>query len=124
MRLTGSVPSICNRQTVTVRVQMGVIESSRILQPGSNHSIKANVRDPYERERHNRRAIRPEGVGSQHQGANVGVDSVVSDRSHPDIDNEAEHREIRQETQQGKLKPTAVAPMVKQEADGQYCGTF
>jgi hypothetical protein len=36
----------------------------------------------------------------------------------------AEHREIWQKKQQGKLKTTAVAPMVREEADDQYCGTF
>ena len=103
---------------------MSVVESSRIFQPESNHSIKADVSDPDEGEQYHRRAIRPQRVASQHQGPDVGVDSVVRDRSNPKIGGEAEHREIRQENQQGKLRPTAVAPMVKEETDDQYCGTF
>jgi hypothetical protein len=109
---------------MTIRIQMSVVESSRILQPESKHSIKAYMGDPDEGERYNRRAIRPERVSSQHQAPNVGVDDIVRDRSRPNIGGVAEHREIRQEQQQGKLKPTALAPMVKEEADDQYCGTF
>ena len=103
---------------------MSVVESSRILQPESKHSIKADVCDPDEGERYNRRAIRPERVNRQHQWPHVGVDGVVRDRSHPSSGGVAEHREIRQKKQQGKLKPTAVTPVVREEADDQYCGTF
>src|SRR5580700_4083263 len=120
----GTIPSIPNRQSVTIRVQMSVVESSRILQPESKHSIKADMSDPNERQRKNRRAIRPERVTSQHQWPHVGVDGIVRDRSHLNIGGVAEHREIRQKKQQRKLQPTAVAPMVRDEADDQYCGTF
>ena len=113
----GTIPSIPNRQSVTIRVQMRVVESSRILQPESKHSIKADVSDPDEGERYNRRAIRPERVTSQHQWPHVGVDGIVRDRSYPNVGDVADHREIRQKKQQGKLKPTALAPMVREEAD-------
>ena len=103
---------------------MSVVESSRILQPESKHSVKTDVSDPYEGQRKNRRAIRRERITGQHQWPHVGVDGIVRDRSHLNIGGVAEHREIRQKKQQGKLKPTAVAPMVREEADDQYCGTF
>ena len=107
---------------MTIWVQMSVLESSRILQPESKHSIKVDVSDPDEAEGCHRRAIRPKRVTSQHQRHNVGVDGIVRDGSHPNIGAVAEHREIRQEKKQGKLKPTALAPMVKEEAADQYCG--
>src|SRR5580692_12336490 len=113
----GTIPSIPNRQSVTIRVQMSVVESSRILQPESKHAIKADVSDPDEGERYNRRAIRRERVNSQHQWPNVGVDGIVRDRSHTNIGGVAEHREIRHKKQQGKSKRTALTPMVRQEAD-------
>jgi hypothetical protein len=52
------------------------------------------------------------------------VDGIVRDRSHPNVGDVADHQEIRQKKQQGKLKSTALAPMVREEADNQYCGTF
>ena len=70
---------------MTIRVQMSVVESSRILQPESKHSIKADVSDPDEGKRCNRRAIRPERVTSQHEWPYVAVDGIVGDRSHPNI---------------------------------------
>ena len=111
----GTISSIPNRQSVTIRVQLSVVESSRILQPESKHSIKADVSDPDEGEQYSRRAIRPERVTSQHQWPHVGVHGIVRDRSHSNISGVTKHREIWQKKQQGKLKPTALAPMVRGE---------
>jgi hypothetical protein len=46
-----------NLQRVTIRVQMSVLEASWILQPESEHSVEANVSDPDQGERKNRKAI-------------------------------------------------------------------
>src|SRR5580700_9709309 len=49
---------------VTIRIQMSVLEASWILQPESEHSVEADVSDPDEGERKNRKAIRLERVDS------------------------------------------------------------
>ena len=94
---------------------MSVVEPSRILQPKSKHSVKTDVSDPYERLRKNRRAIRPERVTSQYQWSHVGVDGIVCDRSNANIGVIA---------QQGKWKPTALPPVVGEEADDKHSRTF
>ena len=47
----GTIPSIPNRQSVPIEVQMSVVEASRILQTKSKHSVKTDVSDPDEGQR-------------------------------------------------------------------------
>ena len=109
---------------MTIRIQMSVLELSRILQPESKHSVQTDVCDPYERERQNHVVTRLERITPKCEWANVSVDGVIRKRPQTNVGEVAEHREIRHKKQQGKLKPTAVAPMVGEETEDENSGTF
>src|ERR1700674_4788535 len=78
----GRIP---NLQSVTIRVQMSVLESIRIFQAKSKHSVKADVSDPNEGDRKYRNVMRPERVTSQHQWSDVAVDGVVRERPQTNV---------------------------------------
>src|SRR6266481_3104595 len=54
-----------NSRSVTIWVQVSVLETSRIFQAESQHPVETNVSDPDEGERKNRQAIRGGGENSK-----------------------------------------------------------
>jgi hypothetical protein len=68
--------------------------------------------------------IAPERVPGQRQRPKVAVNRIIGDRSQASIGKIPEHRNIRHKQQYGKLKPTAVAPMIGEDAQTEDGGAF
>jgi len=105
-------------------IQVRVLESSRILQPVSKHSVETDVGDPDEGEFPTRLMVEAESVSRQQQRADIRVDGVVRDGSQADIDGVADHGKIGHQKEQDEQEPTAVAPMVGKETDSEDDGPF
>src|SRR5579863_63819 len=109
-----------NLQGVTIGIQVGVLETCRILQSVSEQSIKTNVGYPDEGEREHRSMIGNKGTSSQYQRGSKAMHRVIRDRSNANVGGIAEHRDVRHKKQQRKLKPTSLYGMIGEEADDQY----
>lgn len=94
---------------------MRILETGRILQPISKHSVETDMADPDDGDVQTRLMEQSESVSCQQQRADIRMDDVARDGSQTDIDGVANHGKIGHRKEQDKHKPTAVAPMVREQ---------
>jgi hypothetical protein len=107
-----------------LRVEMRILEPARIFQSKPKHPIKTNVRNPNQRQQQLQMFASEKSVPAQHQRADGRVDSVVRHCADTSVDAVADHGKIRHEKKQKEQKPTAVIPLIGDEAGDKDGGTF
>jgi hypothetical protein len=111
-------------QSMPVRIEMCIFESSRIFQTESEHSIEPDMSYPDQQNQQCGILTGPNRVRSQREWPNVGMHNVVRRSAHACVRGVADHRKVRHEKQKDKLDPATMVPAVRHQADDENCGAF
>src|SRR5208337_2816879 len=89
---------VCAMTTLTAdSAEMGIAEPGRIFETVAEHPVEADMRDPDQRDRQDRRQPGKETEERERQRQRVSVRDVVGGRADPGVHEVAEHGEVRRE---------------------------